>query len=305
MLCDFDLLDDKDNAETATDYEDGDSCPHDHQSIERGFNICADCGVQLHQIFDNNKTWAPQCRFSRRLKDDRNIYKDVDGMGFSHQAVALANELFKEVTRGEIRRATSRKAIICACIFEAYKRIGEPHIYNKIVKQFNLKQKSALKGFKFMVTNLPKDSHLSPTCISPDVFLKYYLKQLGGTEYTDEVIHLMNELTDIEHLNRVRPQSIAAGVIIYWIEREQKNIPLTALVQVTGMTYSTLVKLRREYSAKLNGPLPTEEVAIPNVTTQDKTRRTRKSLPTQRSKGTDDQVLHASLDAAESPILDV
>ena len=46
-------------------------------------------------------------------------------MGFSDKIISKANKLYDEVTSGNIYRGNSRKAIVFACIFHAYKLWSE------------------------------------------------------------------------------------------------------------------------------------------------------------------------------------
>ena len=89
-------------------------------------------------------------RVQIRKLEERSIFKDVDGLGFSNKIVSIANELYSDVAKGNIYRGNCRRAIIFACIFHAYKGAGQPQTHEKLIKLFNFKSKVKSKRLKSM-----------------------------------------------------------------------------------------------------------------------------------------------------------
>ena len=75
--------------------------------------------------------------FSRENKRKTISYKDVENMGFSDKVVSLANDLYSQVTKEKIYRGNSRKAIVFACIFHAYKIMGKPQSCENLQSVFS------------------------------------------------------------------------------------------------------------------------------------------------------------------------
>ena len=242
---DFDLLDQLTSGDIPVFDEETKECKHLEQNVIGGMSTCVSCGEHIHQVFNTQKTWAPQCRYMRQ-KEDRNISKDISHLQIEDTVVALANRLFYTVTNGEIRRATSRKSIICACVFEAYKRLGKPQTYPLLGSLFELKQKNALKGLKVVLTCLSKDTSFVTTTITPEVYVQHYMKEMHATaDQLEHVQTILKMIYDEEYFNRARPQSIAAGVIAYWLSLSTNREALDILARLTQMSQSTLSKLER------------------------------------------------------------
>ena len=134
-----------------------DTCNHNSILEENGIKVCTDCGIEITRDITYDKEWryygasdtrhiSDPNRCHARKSDERTIYKDVEGLGFSDKIIVKANELYEEVTNKKIYRGNSRKAIIFACIFHAYKIEGNPQSCESLVDIFNLDRKIGLKG---------------------------------------------------------------------------------------------------------------------------------------------------------------
>ena len=69
----------------------------------------------------DNKRLSDPNRVHLRKIEDKNIFKDVENMGFSDKIVYIANQIYLQVTNGQIFRGNSRKSVIFACIFHSFK----------------------------------------------------------------------------------------------------------------------------------------------------------------------------------------
>ena len=153
-------------------------CAHNDIVVESGVTSCLECGEEISKIITHEKEWryygvgdskraSDPNRVQIRKIEDRNIIKDVENMGFSETIVNKADELYAQVTKGQIYRGNSRKAIVFACIFHAYKMSGKHQTPENLIKLFGLNRKNGLKGLKIVNVNAPKESQIHTTFITP------------------------------------------------------------------------------------------------------------------------------------------
>lgn len=237
-------------------------CSHKNIITEDELVSCIDCGEQLKKNIMHEKEWryygngdtkhsSDPNRVQMRKCDERNIFKDVENMNFPDKIVSKADKLYQEVTDGQIKRGNSRKAIVFACIFIAYKINENPQIHDKLIKIFGLNRKSALQGLKHVTLNSKKSSDIHKTHITPVHLVKNIMDKFQGTdEQKEEVIKLYGKIKNKNSkLNRARPQSIASGLTYYWICLNKKNISLkdfSKRVDLSELTISKISKLIAE-----------------------------------------------------------
>lgn len=234
------------------------SCLHENTSTDKQQVTCIDCGEELNRKIQNQewKTYAisdtkrvsnPNRLQTRRL-EDKSIYRDVEGLGFSETVVAEANRIYFEVTQGKICRGTSRKAKVFACIFHSLKKNNTPLSHEKLTEIFKLPKKAGLRGLKEVRLNAPKNSSISTSYITPlNIINEIMDKFSASNEQKEEVkkiyILIKNHSTK---LNRARPQSVAAAVVYYWICMTNKNISLVEFKDKVGLSELTIKKLKKE-----------------------------------------------------------
>jgi len=212
------------------DAEETSSCSHSNIIEENGIVCCVDCGIEMEKSIYQEKEWryygqadnkrmSDPNRVHLRKMEERNIFKDVENMGFSDKIVSLANQIYIQVTKGKIFRGNSRKAIIFASIYHSFKVQDKPQPHENLIKIFKLDRKNALKGLKHVNLNIPRDSIIHTTYITPinlveDIMDKFY----ATPEHKKEVRELYDKIANkSSKINRSRPQSIAAGLVFFWI----------------------------------------------------------------------------------------
>lgn len=243
-------------------------CKHDDINEDSGIVTCLNCGKELEKnIFhdkewryygqsDNKKTSDPN-RVTLRKIPDKNIYQDVENMGFSDKIVSAANQLYLNVTKDQIFRGSSRKAIIFACIFKIYLINGIAQTHESLINLFDLDKKVGLKGLKYVNLNLSKDSIIHTTFITPvhlieNIMDKFNASDEQKAEVTDLYAKIKNKSSKI---NRSRPQSVSAGLIWFWICMKGLEINLKEFAQKTGLSELTISKISKEISSILNIPI--------------------------------------------------
>jgi len=197
-------------------------CSHENLNEENGILSCLDCGSELEKsIFhdkewryygqsDNKKTSDPN-RVTLRKLEEKTIFKDVENMGFSDKIISFANQLYLQVTNGQIFRGSSRKAIIFACIFHTFKVFGIAQAHEDLISLFDLNKKNGLKGLKYVMFHIKKDSIIHQSYITPSHLVEHTMDKFNATpEQKKEVITLYEKVKNkSSKLNRARPQSVS------------------------------------------------------------------------------------------------
>tara|TARA_Y100000389_G_C17372760_1_gene469929 strand:+ start:265 stop:1149 length:885 start_codon:yes stop_codon:yes gene_type:complete len=243
------------------------TCTHFNVVFENGNKTCLDCGQEIQKQITHDKEWRyygnsdskrsnDPNRVQLRKIDDRNIFKDVNNMGFSDKIIKLANQIYNETTNGKIFRGNSRKAIIFACIFHAYKLLGQPQSHEKLIRMFSINKKSGLKGLKHVNLNAPKNSQIHTSYITPKNLISDILDNFSGNiKQKEEVIEIYNKIKNkSSKINRSRPQSIAAGLVYYWMLKTKINITIKDFANKVNLSELTINKIIKEISKILNTP---------------------------------------------------
>lgn len=235
------------------------TCGHTNTIMEKSTLICIDCGEEIEKdiFMDNTKIQTTKQDISRchiRKVETKNIYKDVEDMGFGERIVSIANEIYTDVTDGKIYRGNSRKAIVFACIFNAYKINGTPQNHDTLIQMFNLNRKCGLKGLKHVNNNVSKDSPIKNTYITPENLVVEILNKFNATqEQIDEVTELYYQIKDKSSIiNRARPQSTSAGLVYYYILKTNKNITLKDFLSKITLSELTIRKIVKELDKMFN-----------------------------------------------------
>jgi transcription initiation factor TFIIIB Brf1 subunit/transcription initiation factor TFIIB len=232
-----------------------DDCIHDTTIEDAGVTLCISCGIEIRKDLTYDKDWRYYGKFdTKNSKDpnrvharkceDKNIFKDVEDMNFTSDIVADANEIYLQITEGKIKRGTSRKAIIFACIFEAYNKKGNIQIPNNLIKTFNITRKEGLQGRKFLELKLPKEKLRNESITPEHIIIDILSKFDASKEQTNQVINLYNSIKN-KHtlLNRARPQSVAAGITFYWFEQNKINMTIKDFSKKVNLSELTIIKI--------------------------------------------------------------
>lgn len=261
-----------DNASNSTPIESSkevnqSSCSHINTTNEKGIDVCTDCGEEITKKIEHTKEWryygqvdarhsSDPSRVQIRKLEERNIYKDVENMGFSEKIVSEANKIYFQVTQGQIFRGNSRKSIVFACIFHAYKLSGKPQSHEKLIHVFNLNRKTGLKGLKHVNLHAPKNSTIRTTYITPINLVEEIMDKFSATlEQKIEVTKLYHQIKNkSSRLNRSRPQSVSSGLIYYWICSQKKGITLKQFTKKVSLSELTVNKIAKEIAELLGTP---------------------------------------------------
>jgi transcription initiation factor TFIIIB Brf1 subunit/transcription initiation factor TFIIB len=240
-------------------------CSHNDIRDENGVFLCVDCGQEIKRELNFDKEWryygtddtrrnVDPNRCQIRKNEDRSIFKDVENMGFCEKIVHTANDIYTQITKGKIYRGNSRKSIVFACIFHAYKISSKPKSCDTLQHIFKLEKKIILKGLKFVSLNIPKDSNIGTKYITAVELIEEIMNKLVlSDEDKKEVIELYNTVKNKSSiLNRSRPQSFAAGLIFYWITTRNKDVNLKYFIKKVNLSELTINKISKEISRILS-----------------------------------------------------
>lgn len=232
--------------------EDCKKCTHTNWSIESANKVCEDCGmvivkeddvdgVDIHVVKYN--TDPKRCH--ARRNEEKGIYKDVEKLGFSDKIVSIANALYEQVTGGRIYRGNSRKGIVFACIFHAYKINQNPQSCEQLIEIFGIERKIGLKGLKFVNLNSPKDSKFRDYQIkTEDIICEIMDKFNANDNQKKEAIAIYDKIKNKSSLlNRSRPQSVASGIVRYYIVQNNKDINMDFFKSRVHLSELTITRI--------------------------------------------------------------
>jgi transcription initiation factor TFIIIB Brf1 subunit/transcription initiation factor TFIIB len=263
-MSDFDIFDQLDSLHPSPEEEEKEvpssECLHEHVSDDGcGICLCDDCGVEIRKqtstqdkINASDRCWAPK-------KKVRSIREDIKGMGFPDPVINEAEEIFKTVTKESIFRVERRKAIIVACLFEAYRMLKIPITLETLLAKVPIGSGNITTGMKLVETQIKKyDTDRSRnTYNSPvDSILDIMSNWDKNSDTTEEIIELYKKVENKSQvLNRSRSKSVAAGVIYYYaLATKRTNIKLKEFSNRVELSESTIVKISKEISAILQTP---------------------------------------------------
>jgi len=232
-------------------------CDHTQVTRDSGASVCVTCGIELPSQKDKARTTALEPgRCQMRKSEEKGIWRDVEHMGFSEGIVRQANDIFLATTKGQIYRGNSRKAVIFACVFHAFKLQKNPQSCDRLIHLFHLERKVGLRGLKLVALNSPKDSLIRTSHITPVDLIREIMKQFEASdEQVAEVIAIYRRIENCSSvLNRARPQSTAAGVTYFYIRLKEKDITIHDFTEVVHLSELTVAKIAREVARLLEMP---------------------------------------------------
>lgn len=230
-------------------------CKHENIIKEKYGDVCIDCGQEVkgsnYKTTRNTeqKYFIDPSRVQIRKNDERSIHKDVENMSFSDKIISIANEIYIKSTKGDIHRGRSRKGIIFACIFSAYKICGNPQSHESLINLFGISKKKSLEGLKYVNLNVPKGV-LKNYYISPVNLIEEIMGKFSATSsQKKEVIQLYNKVKNkSSQLNRSKPKSVAAGLVYFWIQETNRDISLKTFREKVMLSELTIGKMSKEIS---------------------------------------------------------
>ncbi len=256
----------EDNIEEIQSKNDGD-CIHKTIVSLHSSKTCLDCGQEINSeiIYDkewkyyninDNKLGNDTTRCQMRKTNVKSIYNDIKDMGFNERIMETANDIYISVTKGKIYRGNSRKALIFACVFNAYKIHKNPRSCEDLVKIFGLERRIGLKGLKLIHLNMPQDSDTRNIRITTKHIIAEMMKKFKTTD--ENILEVQDIFDEVKNrssiINRSRPTSVAAGIIYYYILKTNNRITLKEFSVEVLLSQLTIKKIIKEIETIL-GPV--------------------------------------------------
>lgn len=235
-------------------------CPHSNIDVIDGNNICQDCGVVIEELSyekewryygsTDNKSNKDPSRCNKGKTQQRNIFKDVEGMNFPESIVKLANRDFQTIVGDDIYRSDKRKGIICACVFHTYYNEGEIYTSDYIGQKFNIRRQCISDGMEKYHETFPESRNIN---ITAKDLVRFLLKE-AGIPLEPHLNNIKSICAYLENrsslLNRSSPQSVSAGIIYLYLCLMTKlkdslglsKIKFSKLVQLSDITVGKIAK---------------------------------------------------------------
>ena len=117
-----------------------------------------------------------------------------------------------------------------------------------LTKLFNIQKKDGLKGLKIVNMNSDNQMIKKSTYITPVNIIKEIMRQFDAQECDIEsVIKLYEKVKDKSAiLSRARPQSVAAGIIRYYIVKNDRGITMSSFKEKVQLSELTINRIVRE-----------------------------------------------------------
>jgi len=235
------------------------SCKHLETINENGVEVCVDCSTVLYDKIthkaewryygdnDNQHSYDPsRCQYVK--KAEKGIRTDLVKMGFTPQIIDIADALYNKVTNGDIKRSDLRKGIEFACVFQAYKNIGQPQLSENLQKIFKISRKKMSKGLTYFRTNLPKDEQSVITYITAEHYIpiiaeKFQMKK----EHIDNILKLYKTLENkCNSINTSTPQSVSSGLVYYYLTTLSAPVTAKKFGEEVKLSEITITKIKEE-----------------------------------------------------------
>ena len=230
----------KKNKKKTDDVFSNKDCKHLETINENGVEVCIECSTILYDKIahkaewryygdnDNQHSYDPsRCQYIKR--PDKGIKADLVKLGFTNQIIELADELYTRVTDGEIKRSDLRKGIMFACVFQAYKNIGQPKIPEDLQAIFKISRRKLSKGLTYFKTRIPKSEDIVTQYITAEHFIPSLAQVFDlKDEHVKNILKLYKTLeSKSSSICTSTPQSVAAGILYYYLYKKI-NFPITA-----------------------------------------------------------------------------
>lgn len=234
--------------------DDTPQCTHTDITYVKGMIVCERCGLEVEGdtkdwkyfgLTDVQYSMDPTQCFIRKTRD-RSIYEDVQHLNICDRIKDLANSIYVDVCGTNIHRGSTRKAIVFASIYHAYKMDGDPQSCENLIPLFKIQRKEALKGLKYMSEFAPQFT--DGIAITPEHLIVEFAKKFKvPKDRCDEIVDIYKKTIDSSRiLNRSRPQSVASGIIWYWLKTNNKSISIDEFTKKVELSELTVTKLAKE-----------------------------------------------------------
>ena len=248
------------NDEIENSNSDSEECIHNQISNIDGSKICMECGVKIDEKLCDNETPYYGQYDTRHTKDpsrhnhtkieERSLYNDLEPLGFPQQVIERANEYYTKIIENKIFRAKNRLSIVFICTCHAYEDIGEPRSSTELAKIFKLDKKgisNGIKTFSQFFRKRPEKTYINAMDIVPQILSKLNLDKKSQHICIDDMAQIYEYVKSKSHtFNSSNPNSIAAGLVYYYLKLMNANTTRTEYSKIVELTDITFTKIAAE-----------------------------------------------------------
>lgn len=231
------------------------SCPHSNCFDDGGMRVCVDCGVEVSKEVpatrDNAHLFDLQrCSFISHTENTltRELYRITE---LTHHERELSEEIYNTCApkSSDTSRRHRRDDVLIASVYYACKILKHPRSCEDLIKMFNTTRRRALKGIKFVNSVIPKELIVRAQQISPMDIIGEMLRHFHISD--QKVVYIQQICQSIYRESplflRSRPQSVAAGVIWFWVVNfSPASISIEEFTEKIGMSELTIQKIARD-----------------------------------------------------------
>lgn len=236
---------------------DSEECPHDQISNIDGTTVCMVCGLKLDETLLDNETryyGASDTRYThdpsrhnQRKNEERSLRGDLEPLAFPKEVIERANDYYKEIIKDKIYRAGNRLSIVFACTYHAYIDMQEPRVPTELAKDFKLDKKgisNGLKTFSHIFRNRIGKRHIDAMDLVPKLLSELHIEKKKHKACMDDLQKIYNFVQSKSRtFNSSNPQSIAAGLVYYYLKLNNVPITRSEFSQVVKLTDITFTKI--------------------------------------------------------------
>jgi transcription initiation factor TFIIIB Brf1 subunit/transcription initiation factor TFIIB len=231
-------------------------CVHTNISNIDGCTVCMVCGLKIDEALLDNETryyGASDTRYTRdpsrhnqRKNEERSLYSDLEPLGFPNQVIESANTYYKVIIKDKIYRAGNRMSIVFACTYHAYADMQEPRVPSELAKKFKLDKKGVSNGLKTFARTFKNRAkkYIDAMDLVPKLLSELNIDSKKHKVCQDD-IQTIYEFVQSKSLtfNSSNPQSIAAGLVYYYLRLNNVQITRSEFSKIVNLTDITFTKI--------------------------------------------------------------
>jgi transcription initiation factor TFIIIB Brf1 subunit/transcription initiation factor TFIIB len=244
-----------------SDFSDSDSsdeeCSHTQTSNIDGSTVCMICGLKVDEALLDNETryyGAADTRYTKdpsrhnqRKNEERSLYSDLEPLGFPQEIIERANTYYKEIIKDKIYRAGNRMSIVFACTYHAYADMQEPRVPMELAAKFKLDKKgisNGLKTFSHVFRKRPGKKYIDAMDLVPKLLSELHIEKSRHKTCKDDIQTIYDFVQSKSRtFNSSNPQSIAAGLVYYYLKLNDVPITRSEFSKVVHLTDITFTKI--------------------------------------------------------------
>lgn len=250
------------------------ACTHEGEGsfvIMEGQTTCRHCGLVVPMEFLagtsagsmlDKQQFRPEWRnfgegdssrcYMRRQDKLRTVMGDIVHLIRDPEVLSRANQLYFQVTKKDILRKSSRRGVIFACVFHAYKENGQARTPDELAIILNMRKKVVSKGLKYFYMQLSKTEQLNPVYITPFHFFPTLWRQVGltfdGPIASDLVNLFLKCHAKSSLMNRSNPQSVASAMVYYYLCSHSQAMTCAKFASIVNLSVITISRLASDIS---------------------------------------------------------